>query len=312
MEEKKYKNGNYVVTVHPDGSRTRVSEGDSFIPSSPEYIELKITEKYDGQYPWFGSNKVENPRDTKLMENELDPLFKYIKSINPMTEVTISGGYLDHPEILNILFYFRKKNIPVNMIIGQDYFYSSEHKKYYRLLNWYKRRLISHLGVILIDSEDSESLDRMEEFKNTTIIATAGIFNGLDLDNLESHRFNILIKGYYSSDNNKEYSEQNNIDFGFNKSWLVNKIDEEILPAFKTVTFDNLAISQLGIDDPRFTPADEKIPLYLGNDNEFSLYIDMVNSEFSNSPYSKEKYKIEDYMTSDRMFRELRKRRRLS
>jgi len=307
-----YKNGNYTVTLYSDGSRSRVSEGDAFIPSFPESIELKISEKYDGEHPWFSTNKSESPKDAKLMENDLVPLNKYIKSIRPLTEVTIEGGYLDHPEILNLLFYFRKRNIPVKIIIGQDYFYSKDHLKYHRLLGWHQRGLMSNLGIILTDSEDTEFIDRLVEFPNSTIIAEVGVFNGTDLDNLEGRDFNLLLRGYYSSENNKDFSEKNSQEFEYNRSWLIGAIDSEVLPAFKKVSFDNLALSQLGIEDKRFTSKDkDENILYFGNDGEFSLYIDMVNNEFSNSPYSKEKYKIEEFMTSDKMFRELRKRRRL-
>lgn len=308
-----YKNGNYTVTIYSDGSKTRVTEGDAFIPSFPESIELKITNKYDGEHPWFSSNKPENQEDAKLMENNnLEPLNKYIKSIRPLTEVTIEGGHLDHPELLSLLCYFRRRRVPVKIIIGQDYFCGPEHLKYHRLLGWQQRGLMSNLGIILVDSENTEFIDKLNKFPNVTIIAEVGVFNGSDLDNLAEKGFNLLLRGYYSSDNNKEFSEKNFKDFEYNRDWLVKTIDSEVIPAFEKVSFDNLALSQLGIDDTRFTSKDkDENNLYFGNDGEFSLYIDMIKNEFSNSPYSKERYKIEDFMTSDKMFRELRKRRRL-
>ena len=307
-----YKNGNYTTTLYADGSRDRVSEGDAFIPSFPESVELKITEKYDGEFPWFSSIKTDKPRDAKLMETELSPI-GYLKSIRSLTEVTISGGYLDHPEIINLLFYFKRKNVPVKVVIGQDYFYSKDHLKYHRLLGWQKRGLISNLGVILTDSEDTDFIYHLQEFNNPTVIVSVGVFNGLDLDNLEGKGFNLLIKGYVSSENNKEYTASHSKDIEYNRDWLIKSIDSEFLPAFKSVSFDNLAISQLGLDDERFTKKDEDHSnFYFAVDGDFSLYIDMVNSEFASSEYSKERYKIEDRMTSaDKMFREIRKRRKI-
>ena len=307
-----YKNGNYTTTLYADGSRDRVSEGDAFIPSFPESVELKITEKYDGEFPWFSSIKSENPKDAKLMETELNPL-PFIKSIRPMTEVVIEGGYLDHPEIINLLCYFKRRNIPVKIIIGQDYFYGHDHLKYHRLLGWQNRGLMSRLGVILTDSEDQDFINHLQEFKDPTVIVTVGVFNGDDLDNLEGKGFNLLIKGYASTENNKEYTEANSQNIEYNREWLVRSIDSEFLPAFKSVSFDNLAISQLGLADERFTKKDEEHNnFYFAVDGDFSLYIDMINGEFSSSNYSKERYKIEEYMkTADKMFREIRKRRKI-
>lgn len=307
-----YKNGNYTVTLFSDGSRSRKTEGSAFIPSFAETIELKISNKYDGEHQWFSSSKSDSPRDAKIMENDIEPLPKYLKSIRPFTEVTIDGGYLDHPEILALLVYLRRKRAVTKIIVGQDYFYSKNHLKYHRLLGWQQRGLMSNLGVILIDSEDTESLDKLKDFPNSTIIADVGMFSGIDLDNLEGRDLNLLIRGYRVSDNNREFSEKNMQEFEYNRAWLVKTIDSEAIPAFKRISFDDLALLQLGIEDTRFTTKDkDNNNLYFGNDGEFSLYIDMVSGEFSSSAYSKERYKIGEDMTSDKMFREIRKRRRV-
>ena len=38
-----YKNGNYFVTIYPDGTKIRKTMDDDFIPIFPESIDLKIT-----------------------------------------------------------------------------------------------------------------------------------------------------------------------------------------------------------------------------------------------------------------------------
>ena len=169
------------------------------------------------------------------------------------------------------------------------------------------------MGVILTDSEDKYFINHLQEFRDPTVIVTVGVFNGDDLDNLEGKNFNLLIKGYVSTENNKEYSEEHARDLQYNRDWLIGSIDSEFLPAFRSVAFDNLAISQLGLSDERFTKKDEDHSnLYFAVDGEFSLYIDMVNNEFSSSEYSKDRHKIEKHMTSaDKMFREIRKTRTL-
>lgn len=303
-----YKNGNYTTTIYSDGSRDRVSEAEAFIPSFPESIELKITEEYEGEHPWFYSKLSEEPRNAKLMKGILDPLNKYIKAIRPLTEVTILGGHVDHPEILDLLVFLRQRRAQTKLIVGQEYFVNN----YHRIYGWKERRLIKNLGIILINSEDQEFLNKLRDFPGATIIVTSGIFNGEDLDNLENSDISLLIQGYVSSENNKEYTEENSTDFEYNKSWLVSCIDKEVLKAVRKVSFDNLALLQLGIDDGRFTDKDKDFTdLYFGEDGEFSLYIDMVNGEFSGSEYSKERYKIEENMTPDQMFREIRKKRRI-
>ena len=302
-----YKNGNYTSTIYSDGSRDRVTEGDSFIPSFPESIELKITNEYDGEYPWFNTEKPESYVTAKIMETELEPI-RCIKSIRPLTEVTIGAGFVDHPEILNLLFYFRQKKILSRIVVGQDQFM----KNFHRLLNWFQRGLMKSIGIVLIDSDDTDFISKLSFFPGATIIVTSGIFNGNDLDNLEPCDINLLIKGYTSSEHNREFTDGNILDFGYNRSWMIQNIDSELIPAFNKVSFDNLALSELGILDDRFVKKDEDHnEIYLGNDGDFSLYIDLVKGEFSRSGYSKERYAVGDQMTTDQMFREIRKRRRI-
>ena len=55
----KYINGNYNVTLSlKDGTKIRETEEDEFIPSRPESIDIKITNKCDIGCPFCHENSI--------------------------------------------------------------------------------------------------------------------------------------------------------------------------------------------------------------------------------------------------------------
>lgn len=299
-----YRNGNYTVTIYSDGSKTRETEGDAFIPSFPERVCLKISNEADGEYPWSCESKATEIKNAEIMEDIMKPKARYIRAIRPLTEVTIYGAALDHPDILGLLVYLRQKRAITRLIIGQKYFTTN----YNRILGWVERRLVRNFGVILENAEDIDFKEKLKNFPEACIIATVGVFNGSDLDDLADNGFNIFIQGYQESNNLKNYIETEEKYFSHNVSWLARSIDTEIPEAFNLSTYDNIAIEQLGLGD-RIKRDKDSDEFYLGSDSEFSLFIDMVDNTFSKTEYSKNKTNIEDFMTPDKMYRETRKKR---
>ena len=72
---------------------------------------------------------------------------------------------------------------------------------------------------------------------------------------------------------------------------------------FTTVSFDNLALKQL--DVRRFVSDREWKSFYMGDDGQFTMYIDMVKREFAKSSVSTERFPITDDIAE--MFKEVRK-----
>ncbi len=298
-----YRNGNYNITIYDDGTKVRETEGDSFIPSFAENINLKITEKPDISCPWYHDViKEEKSNQAALMaENEIDTIHKYIKSLRPYTEVTISGNDLSNPEILALLVYLRKKKVISNIIVSQEHFVNN----YHRLLGWTERRLIRGLEVSLEDSEDIEFLRKIQSFQNSTIHIMSRVFSGDDLDNLDGKNLKIYIHGYNKDLDRSGLSEQ---DLTYNEDWIKEAIKTEFPDAFSSVSFDSLALSQLDIENILSEEGKEKWnEFYIRPEEDFDLCIDVVNNVFYSDRNINEKSPIED-KTADKMFRELRKK----
>ena len=71
---------------------------------------------------------------------------------------------------------------------------------------------------------------------------------------------------------------------------------------FNVVSFDNLAIEQLNVR--RLMGEEQWNEFYLGNDGQFTMYVDMVNREFAKSSVSTERWPIMDNI--DDMFNKVR------
>jgi hypothetical protein len=84
--------------------------------------------------------------------------------------------------------------------------------------------------------------------------------------------------------------------------WLYRNLDE-VVKHFKVVSFDNLAIRQL--DVKRLMTDKEWEEFYMGDDGQFTMYVDAVNKEFASSSVSKTRFPIEDDIAS--MFKKVHK-----
>lgn len=299
-----YRNGNYTVAIYEDGTKVRETEGDSFIPSFAENIDLKITDKCDGGCPWCYDSATNDGDYAPLMaENEIETVHKYIRTLRPGTEISINGNDLSHPELLAFLVYLRKKRVIANITVSQKHFM----RNYHRLQGWTERKLIHGLGVSLTDSEDKEFLEKITHFPNAVVHVISGVFNGDDFDNLAWKNLKILILGYKDLGRGSEWKEKNEQNIKYNQEWLEEALTTEFPGAFSIVSFDNLAIDQLKIKEK--LDASEWGETYMGEDGEFTFYIDAVSGTYSkSSTESKEKkYPIGD-KTADRMFRDLRRK----
>lgn len=297
-----YKNGNYNIAIYNDGTKVRETEGDAFIPSFAEKINLKITEKSDPACPWYHPEVKEGENQAALMaENEIETVHKYIKSLRPFTEVTINGNDLSNPEILALLVYLRKKRVISNILVSQENFVNN----YHRILGWTERKLIYGLEVSLENSEDPEFLQKIQCFYSPTIHVMSGIFTGDDLDNLAGKNLKIFVHGFNKDLVREEIDPQ---DIIYNEEWLEDAIKTEFPDAFFSVTFDKLAIEQLHVKET--LSEDSKDPwdeFYIRPEEDFDLCIDAVNNVFYSISDQSDKKPVEDKL-ADRMFRELRKR----
>jgi hypothetical protein len=73
-------------------------------------------------------------------------------------------------------------------------------------------------------------------------------------------------------------------------------ITKEILPSlfdkFRRISFDNLALDQLDVKS--LISSEKYNEIYMGDDGESTMYIDLVNKEFAKSSTSTNRYLLMD------------------
>lgn len=108
------------------------------------------------------------------------------------------------------------------------------------------------------------------------------------LRQLMDRNLNILLLGYKTFGRGSEYAEDAECRARIRKQTdtLAGQV-ETLTQHFRAVSFDNLAIRQLAIGDKMSHDAFKRF--YMGNDGEFTMYVDLVKNEFAVSSVSERK-----------------------
>lgn len=276
-----YKNGNYTVAIFDDGTKIRRTNDDEFIPSFSESIDFKITNYCDAGCAYCHENSTKNGLHGDIMN------MKFIDTLHPYTEIACGGGDpLSHPDLIPFLKKLKSKRVIANITVNQKHF--MEKQDFVKSL--VDRGLISGLGVSLVDP-NKEFIDTLVKYPNAVLHVINGVESATDLNPLRGKGIKILILGYKVLrrgesfyDSFEDVIEQSKTSI---KEDLPNLIND-----FKVVSFDNLAIKQLGIKE--FLTDEEWDEFYMGNDGFVTYYIDGVNEEFALSSTSLIRHKLLD------------------
>ena len=289
----KYRNGNYIVTIYEDGTKTRSSNKDLSIedlkPKFPESIDLKITNKCTHNCPFCYESSKYNGKDASL---EMLNNKKFIKSIHKGTELAIGGGnpVRVNDEFANsmekFLIKMKKKkvicNITWNPCIENMSDFLSE---FSQLMKWQKMNLIKGIGVSLshFDNIDTSRFEYLSKLNNVVYHTIAGISTAEDIIKIYNYTHRpILVLGYKTVGRGAS-------SLSYKNKSLINLYDESLHHYSQQsiydilvrchVSFDNLAIEQLELK--KIIPEDVWAKNYLGKDGNFSMYIDLVRETYS-------------------------------
>lgn len=272
-----YQNGNYTVRIFNDGTKERETNDDVFISVFPECIDLKITNYCDMKCPYCHEDSRLNGRHAEINS-------KLIDSIHPFTELAIGGGNpLSHPGLIPFLTKLKNKNIIANITVNQNHFMS--HQELIKYLVDYD--LIKGLGVSFVKVTD-EFIDLVQRYPNAVIHTINGITTMEDFRKLYGYNLKTLILGYKEIRRGKTYHSP---EVETHKFEIYENISD-IVNGFKVVSFDNLAIKQLELKRI-FTEKDWN-EFYMGDDGQYTMYIDLVEKEFALSSTSAQRFKITD------------------
>lgn len=301
-----YKNGNYIVTMLSDGTKIRSTKDDEFIPAFAENCDMKITDKCDAGCPFCYEGCTINGKHAKLMNDDGTPYWQFLNSIKPYTELALNGNDMTHPELIAFLKFLKSKKVFANLTVNQKHF--NIHKDLLKKLM--DDKLIWGLGISLNDSSDKSLFEFGSENSNVVIHTIAGILNEQDFNNMkEYNNLKILILGYKTLKRGVSYIESNNSAIRSNMDWLRENLGT-FVNTFNVISFDNLAIDQLNVKFTLFKDKqNEWDSFYMGDDGNFTFYIDLVKGEFSKNSCTPEdeRFKIDQKYSVEMMFNIIKK-----
>ena len=294
-----YKNGNYTVTIYDDGTKVRETNDDKFIPNFAECIDVNLSYKCNVgcKFCYLNCNPKGKEADLKS-ENTL----KFLDSLKPYTEIALNLNNYEMKGLKYFLTEAKKRNIIANVtvnikIIDLDY-----------LLDLKKDNLIHGIGVSISDFNnlDKELILRLSKIDDIVFHLVAGIVTASDMIKLsEIADLKVLILGYKNIGKG-ETLLKNNFNIINNINLIKNNING-LKNFFKVMSFDNLAVKQLNLKE---TFKDIFNDYYMGDDGQFTYYVDLVYNTFSKSSLDKDVvFKMQDFdFNSTRMFQYIRER----
>ncbi len=270
-----YVNGNYSVCLFDDGTKVRFCQEDNFCATFPESIDVKITNYCDANCPMCHENSSISGGHGNLDH----PFFD---SLTSGTELALGGGNpLDHPDLIPFLQRMKDKGVVCNLTVNQIHF----DKQFAKLNQLCKDHLVHGVGISVLHPTN---LQQVIVFANTYPHCVVHLIAGVALSNLWQKLFNcglkVLVLGYKNFGRGKRYFNQQ-VQQGVD--WLQRNV-MELAKGFVSLSFDNLAIEQLDLVNQ--LDKDYFNQHYMGDDGDFTMYIDLVEGQFALSSTTQQRY----------------------
>lgn len=286
-----YKNGNYDVVIFQDGTKIRASDDENFIPTRIESLDCKITNQCN-----MGCQFCHEKSTIDGEHGNLDN--PVIDTFEPYTEIAIGGGNpLSHPDLERFLAHLKKLKCFPNMTINQIHFI----EEFERLKEMRDKELFYGLGVSVFNP-DEDLAHKLLEFPNAVVHTIAGITTLSMLKKMKTLGIKkVLMLGYKNFGRGAQYYNEN----------IRKNIEElrqnlkEIKTWFKVLSFDNLAIKQLEVQN--IMDKEEWEKFYMGDDGCYTMYVDLVKKQYAQSSTSEERFDL--LPTINDMFLDIRQRK---
>lgn len=300
----RYQNGNVDCAIYEDGTAVRECNGDDPAPEFPCSIDIKITDYCDA------GCKFCHESSTRIGKHApYNTILRILDGLPPGVELAIGGGNpLSHPNLDSILVAMRERGLVANLTVFEDHATAASS----RLHELQCRRLVHGIGISTKNIKWTwERLD-MALNPPDDIYDDAGFWKGLEevpidcrvrLEHLVWHFIvgihdpfqlvfdepgtsgSILLLGYkqygfgggYKDRHNKAVAE--NIDAW--RYWIPTILSRKYMPS---VSFDNLALEQL--DLKAILPPEIFEAYYMGDDGQFTMYVDAVCNTYAVSSTS--------------------------
>lgn len=290
-----YKNGNYFVHINlADGTKIRENDLDNLTPAFAENCDCKITDKCDGGCLFCYEGCTSDGKHGDILNS------KFLDTFHPYTELAINGNDLSHPDLIPFLEKLKEKKVIANMTLNQIHFERCQDM----IKDLIDNKLIFGLGVSLKEPTE-EFIKLVKQYPNVVIHTINGITTLDDYRALADNNLKILILGYKHLKRGFEYYDMHETDVIQKQTDLYNElktiIEEEW---FNVVSFDNLAINQLDIK--RLLSDEKWDEFYMGDDAQYTFYLDLVDQKFSKNSIAPEDERYDLLDSVDEMFERIR------
>lgn len=282
-----YDNGNYKVYLDDsNGTKIRFNpREEKLIATRPESMDVKITNKCEYGCLFCHEASIKNGKQASYESINI-----FLNNIEPYTELACGGGSI-MSDIHHTEYFLKKakeaKCFPSITIHQNDFIkYNDIIKK------WYNNKLIYGIGISLHDSNNKDFLNKIKDFPTAILHVIVGMFNEDDLNNLKNKHLKILFLGYKTFRRGRLYYTAFSKQIHNNTEWLSNNI-KDIIHNFNTVAFDNLALEQLKIKE--ILNKDEWDTFYMGDDGQYTFYIDLTTKTFAKNSTSLTRYSVEKF-----------------
>ena len=276
----KYRNGNYNVAIFDDGTKIRYNNSNSLIPEFVESMDMKISNYCPFNCPMCHEKSSEDGEYGKILHHP------FIKTLHSGTELALGGGAVTyHPDLIPFLEELKEQGVLPSITINQREW---EETKIDYLIN---NQLIYGLGVSFTNVDD-EVWDKILSYPNAVVHLIAGYHSRDVFEYFANKGAKILILGYKNWGRGEDYFKNYS-----NQIRVRTRELKEILPTLftkcKVVSFDNLSIKQLDI---RAVIGEEKWKeFYMGDDGQYTMYVDMVKQECAKSSTSPDRFPLSEF-----------------
>ena len=276
----KYRNGNYNVAIFDDGTKIRYNNLDCLVPEFVESMDMKISNYCPFNCPMCHEKSSEDGEYGKILHHP------FIKTLHSGTELALGGGAVTyHPDLIPFLEELKEQGVLPSITINQREW---EETKIDYLIN---NQLIYGLGVSFTNVDD-EVWDKILSYPNAVVHLIAGYHSRDVFEYFANKGAKILILGYKNWGRGEDYFKN------YSNQIMVRMRElKEILPTLftrcKVVSFDNLSIKQLDI---RTVIGEEKWKeFYMGDDGQYTMYVDMVKQECAKSSTSPDRFPLSEF-----------------
>ena len=274
----RYKNGNITVTLFDNG--TKIQEWDDNEQPNPNYpnsMDIKITNYCDAGCQWCHEMSTIEGKHA-----DLNYLLKVLENLPKGTELALGGGNpLDHPDLEEFLIICKNLGLIPNLTV--NYIHLCEDKYISFLNKLIDENLIYGGGVSIPTNFKNEIIDKINNKQNVVYHIIAGVHHISVLDKIKNSPVQkVLILGYKNYGRGSKFLENTQEII---ETVLKNWNDElgNYLGKIQT-SFDNLALKQLNVQ--KLVPENVWKNSYMGDDGQFTMYIDAVEQSYAKSSVS--------------------------